>query len=181
MRPYPASRISRSGLRCSAGASSIRSMGCSILASAAPTRPGCARASAALAHRHGRAARGLPRGRAKPEAAPPVPARQAMGSNSDSASPGSKISSSSKSTMPLHRRLHPCSGWQTIVRAAVRSGASAAGQAGMWRHAARSRPGRGGSDSARLPETPADVVPGELCRADRVGAVALVFNRYPRR
>jgi hypothetical protein len=41
---------------------------------------------------------------------------------------------SSKRTTPLHRRLHPCSGWNAIVCAASRSASSAEGQGGLWGH-----------------------------------------------
>jgi hypothetical protein len=42
--------------------------------------------------------------------------------------PGSSSPVSSKTITPLQRRLHPCSGWNTIVRAASWSGRSAGGQ-----------------------------------------------------
>ncbi len=48
--------------------------------------------------------------------------------------PGSRAPASSNSTTPLHSRLHPCSGWVTTTRAAMRSGAAAAGQGGWCLH-----------------------------------------------
>src|SRR5690606_13080979 len=47
---------------------------------------------------------------------------------------GSSSPVSSKSTTPLHSRLHPCSGCETSVRAASRSGASCEGQGGWCGH-----------------------------------------------
>jgi hypothetical protein len=40
----------------------------------------------------------------------------------------------SNSTTPLHSRLHPCSGWLTMTRAAMRSDASASGHRGWCLH-----------------------------------------------
>jgi len=47
---------------------------------------------------------------------------------------GSSSPVSSKMITPLHRRLHPCSGWQEMTRAASRSTASALGQGGWCSH-----------------------------------------------
>jgi hypothetical protein len=47
---------------------------------------------------------------------------------------GSSSPVSSNSTMPLQRRLHPCSGWHVTVRAASRSRAVAVGHGGWCWH-----------------------------------------------
>src|SRR5215472_8895780 len=47
---------------------------------------------------------------------------------------GSSAPASSNSTTPLQSRLHPCSGWVTITRAALQSGASASGHRGWCLH-----------------------------------------------
>jgi pimeloyl-ACP methyl ester carboxylesterase len=113
-----------------------------------PVAPASTRAAAARARRGSRPPRLAPaaararRGSRPPRLTPPVhaaAATRAVRRRGGTASPvGSSSPVSSNTTIPLHSRLQPCSGWPATTRAAAWSGAYAAGQWGWCWHIAGS-------------------------------------------